>query len=138
MPRAGSPVVVTVDLHAMLPARSESIAALRHAVVDFAVGRGASECQRDDIAVAVSEALSNAVQHAYVSREAPGTVAVHAWMHERSLQVLVRDEGHGMLPRLDSPGMGLGLALIGKLTEQVELDSLDAAGVRVRMTFAIG
>ena len=53
-------------LHDRLPALPESIAPLRHSVLGFASDSGASERQREDIALAVSEALSNAVVHAYV------------------------------------------------------------------------
>jgi len=134
---------VSVDyqerLHDRLPALPESIAPLRHSVLGFASDSGASERQREDIALAVSEALSNAVVHAYVGRDSPGLLAVNARLRGRWLEVVVCDEGVGMLPRTDSPGLGLGLALIARVTEELELESLDAIpGVRVRMKFAIG
>jgi serine/threonine-protein kinase RsbW len=111
---------------------------LRRAVVDFASGHGASDRQREDIALAVSEALSNAVMHAYVGHASPGIMRVKACMHERWLEVVVSDQGVGMLPRADSPGLGIGLALIGRITERLELESRESIpGLRVRMTFAI-
>ena len=126
-------------LHDRLPALPESIAPLRHSVLGFASDSGASERQREDIALAVSEALSNAVVHAYVGHDSPGLLAVNARLRGRWLEVVVCDEGVGMLPRTDSPGLGLGLALIARVTEELELESLDAIpGVRVRMKFAIG
>ncbi len=87
--------------------------------------------------MAVSEALNNAVLHAYAGGESPGIVAVDAWMSERSLNVVVCDEGGGMLRRPGGPGLGLGLPLIARLTRQL-VDRGDARGMRVRMTFAIG
>lgn len=126
-------------LHDRLPALPESIAPLRHSVLGFASDSGASERQREDIALAVSEALSNAVVHAYVGHDSPGVVAVNARREGRWLEVVVCDEGIGMLPRTDSPGLGLGLPLIVRVTEGLELESMDAMpGVRVRMKFAIG
>jgi serine/threonine-protein kinase RsbW len=122
-----------------LPARAASIALLRRAVVVYAGSNGASERQCEDIALAVSEALSNAVLHAYVGHDSPGDVGVDAWVDEHALKVVVRDDGVGMLPRPDSPGLGLGLPLIARMTEHLEVESPGARpGMRLRMTFAIG
>ncbi|MGH2942915.1 MAG: ATP-binding protein [Solirubrobacteraceae bacterium] len=122
-----------------LPARPESVAPLRRAVVAYAGSSGASDRQCEDIALAVSEALSNAVVHAYVGHDRPGEVAIEACVGDGVLHVEVCDAGGGMLPRTDSPGLGLGLALMGRITERLELESHDAMpGVCVRMTFAIG
>ena len=139
----GRPISVSTGfqsrLRESLPARAENIAPLRRAVVAYAGSNGASERQREDIALAVSEALSNAVLHAYVGHERPGDVGVDAWIDERALMVVVCDEGVGMLPRPDSPGLGLGLPLIARMTEHLEVASPDTMpGMRLRMTFAIG
>jgi len=121
------------------PARPEGIAPLRHAVVEFAADSGASERQCEDIALAVSEALSNSVVHAYVGCDSPGSMAIQAWTQGQSLQVVVCDAGTGMCKRTDSPGLGLGLELIERMTTKLQIDSLDTmSGVRLRMTFAIG
>jgi diguanylate cyclase (GGDEF)-like protein len=123
--------------HERRTATPHSIAPLRQVVIEFAGRSGASDRQREDIAVAVSEALSNVVVHAYAGWEEPGVVTVDAWMSNQSLEVVVCDEGIGMLPRTDSPGLGLGLALIVRMTQRVALEET-TPGVRVRMTFAIG
>ena len=61
--------------------------------------------------VAVSEAVTNAVVHAYVDAPAPGEVEVFAKRDpDDGLEVHVSDEGRGMMPRRDSPGIGVGLA----------------------------
>jgi len=133
MTLTGSPA----GLHERLPARAQSIGGLRHAVVEFARASGASADQLATIALAVSEALSNTVLHAYVGCDEPGVVIVDAHVRERSLEVLVRDEGHGMRPRTDSPGLGLGLPLIARLTERLVISEA-TPGTSVRMCFAIG
>jgi len=132
-------VTCQARLQEHLPARAEGIAPLRHAVVGFAADNGASRRQCEDIALAVSEALSNAVVHAYVGRDSPGSMAVQAWRQAQSLHVVVVDAGKGMGERSDSPGLGLGLELIDRMTTQLRIDSLDTmSGVRLRMTFAVG
>ena len=120
------------------PASPGSVAALRRAVDDYAASGGVGERRRDDIALAISEAVSNAVMHAYIGRDEPGEVRVDAWIDEGALQVTVCDDGVGMAPRLDSPGLGLGLALMGQVADRLRLeDSSPPPGVCVRMTFAL-
>lgn len=128
-------------LHEHLAARVANIAPLRRMVVAYAAGCGASEPQCEDVALAVNEALTNAVLHAYADRVVPGQMSVHASGCSRSLDVLVSDDGLGMVPRAQkSPGMGLGLGLMAQVAEQVSVASgpLASPGVSVRMRFAIG
>jgi len=116
----------------------EHVGVLREAVVRFAAASGASQRSREQIALAVSEALSNCVIHAYAGRDQPGQVTVEAWARDGSLIVLVSDEGCGMVPRLDSPGLGIGLPLIAQMSDQLDVEARDGQpGVRLRMTFAI-
>jgi anti-sigma regulatory factor (Ser/Thr protein kinase) len=125
------------QLRERLPAQPESIARLRHAIVEFAEDNGASDSELEDIALAVSEALTNVVLHAYAGRDRPGVLAVEAQMRERWLEVVVRDEGVGMRPRADSPGLGHGLSVIHRITEKLQIEDAEP-GVRMRMTFALG
>jgi serine/threonine-protein kinase RsbW/stage II sporulation protein AB (anti-sigma F factor) len=57
-------------------------------------------------------------------------------MRDERLTVVVHDEGRGMLPRPDSPGLGLGLPLIATLAESLELGT-DGGSTEVRMTFRL-
>jgi serine/threonine-protein kinase RsbW/stage II sporulation protein AB (anti-sigma F factor) len=47
----------------------------------------------------------------------------------------VSDAGRGLIPRPDSPGLGLGLAIIAQIADEFEIDEPDAGGTRVRMGF---
>jgi serine/threonine-protein kinase RsbW len=127
------------QLDCCLEAQPQSVAALRQAIVEFAAAHGASAQQCEDIALAVSEAVTNIVLHAYVDRDAPGMVALEASTQRATLEVLVRDEGRGIRPRPDSPGLGLGLKLMHRVCERLVLEDVDPPpGSRVHMTFAIG
>jgi len=70
------------------------------------------------IRLAVGEALSNVVMHAYLGRD-PGPMVVHAWLDdEERFNVRVLDDGHGLVPRVDSPGLGLGLGLMAQMADE--------------------
>ncbi len=114
----------------------ESVAPMRHAVVAFAMANGASDWELEGIALAVCEALTNVVVHAYVGRAAPGAMTARAWMDGECLHVVVGDEGIGMRRRTDSPGLGHGLPVIYRIADGVEIED-GAPGVRLEMTFAI-
>jgi anti-sigma regulatory factor (Ser/Thr protein kinase) len=52
------------------------------------------------------------------------------------VEVVVNDDGMGMSPRDDSPGLGLGLSLISRLADQTEYrTSADGRGLALRMSF---
>src|SRR6185436_885106 len=84
---------------------------------------------------AVTEAVTNAVIHAFIGRE-PGTVCVRAITGADELTVIVTDNGRGMQPRADSPGLGLGLPTIGRLAALVDLREPPGGGTELSMTFA--
>jgi anti-sigma regulatory factor (Ser/Thr protein kinase) len=116
-----------------------SIAPLRTAVVDLALEGGATEKQRDLIALAVSEALTNCAVHAYSEPGLPGPVTVEAWTEVGELTVIVSDEGRGLYPRVLSSGLGLGLGLIERVTARVDFEPhAPDPGVSVRMSFLLG
>jgi len=110
--------------------------AARAAVTSFAAHEGASEAVCSALAIAVTEACANVITHAYVDQVAPGFLEVRTCMADAVLVVDVADEGRGMVPRIDSPGLGLGLALIAQVADVLEiLDQRERPGVVVRMHF---
>jgi anti-sigma regulatory factor (Ser/Thr protein kinase) len=122
-------------LHEQLAAEPRSIAPLRRAVVGFAADYGASEERCEDIALAVSEALT-AVVHSPDKPADAGFVVVDAHVHERSLHVVVCDDGARTLPRDEESGLGFGLAVIVRLTDGFEIEDA-MPGIRLRLDFAL-
>jgi anti-sigma regulatory factor (Ser/Thr protein kinase) len=118
-----------------VPAVPNEVAAARHAVVAAAAAHGIAARPREDIALAVSEACANVVMHAYRHEPTPGPLAVDAYRDDGEFFVVVGDEGIGMVPRTDSPGLGLGLGLIAGLAERLEIGSRDPGGATVTMVF---
>jgi serine/threonine-protein kinase RsbW/stage II sporulation protein AB (anti-sigma F factor) len=110
-----------------------AVPGVRRAVVDFAELHGVGIAP--DVALAVSEAITNAVLHAYRDGR-NGDVRVVACAEPVRLVVVVRDYGCGMSPHPDSPGLGLGLAVIGRLATELNIERPDeGGGTRLRMCF---
>jgi serine/threonine-protein kinase RsbW len=126
----------TPDMEMALPARAENIAVVRHAFGALTEALEIDEEVVSDIRLAVTEACTNVVVHAYPDDQ-EGPLEVLATLSDSQLTVLVRDEGPGIVPRPDSPGLGLGLPLIASLTEAMQLGHGEDGRTEVRMTFSL-
>jgi len=121
---------------AEMPAVPESVGPLRRRAQAFAESAGAPRKRVSDIALAVSEACTNVVIHAY--RERPGKLAVAAEATGNEIRLKVTDEGAGLTPRADSPGLGLGLPLIARLTDSFEVGpGPSGRGTELSMSFRV-
>jgi anti-sigma regulatory factor (Ser/Thr protein kinase) len=129
--------VTVASLRRALPAIPASVTALRHEVADFVTAAGIGDPALTAVKLAVSEAVTNAVVHAYVGLDAPGEVRVHVLVADDEVRVAVSDDGCGMVPRLDSPGLGVGLPFIAHLADTLDIDQHDGGGTELRMTFRI-
>lgn len=114
-----------------LPATPNSVTTARHAVAEFCAGQ---VIDHGAVALAVTEAVANVVVHAYRDGD-PGLVYVAASLDDGTLAVVISDDGQGMAPRTDSPGIGLGLALIANLTDTMQIEH-GGGGTRLVMRFA--
>lgn len=108
---------------------------LRGAIGEFLTGAGIGEPLLTSAKLAVSEAVTNAVVHAYVDAPRPGLVRIAASIENGSLLVEVCDDGSGMMPRLDSPGLGVGLPVIADMTDTLDIGDSPHGGTRLRMSF---
>lgn len=127
---------MTPDMELALPARAENIALIRHAFGALGEALDVDEELLSDVRLAVTEACSNVVVHAY-AEEDPGPLEVLATIDDGALTVVVRDEGPGIAPHPDSPGLGLGLPLIASLAESVQLGQDEQERTEVCMTFSL-
>jgi anti-sigma regulatory factor (Ser/Thr protein kinase) len=109
----------------------------RRAVLDWAQGHVEDRAVLSDIALAITEATTNAVLHAYRDRDEPGTVGITAEREEEHLCFFVRDEGSGLAPRVDSPGLGLGLGLIAQVADSADVRAPESGGTEVVMRFSL-
>jgi serine/threonine-protein kinase RsbW len=125
-------VTCAPELRITLPARRDNLALLRHVVRGFRDAYAIAPAAMDDIVLAISEAATNAVVHAYGERR--GTMTVVARVEDDHLHVVVRDHGCGIAPPADQPVLGHGLALMAHVAASFEVVG-SPAGTDVVMTF---
>jgi serine/threonine-protein kinase RsbW len=128
-------VTVHESLSESFPATPEAVGVIRRNVSDYARALGIDGIDLDDVRVAVSEAATNVVRHAY--RGEPGAVHVSASAIDDELWVLIADDGVGPNRRAKHPGLGWGLAIITDATEQFTLLERTGGGTEARMCFRI-
>lgn len=117
------------------PAIPESVSEARSSLGAFAAAAGATGEGLDGIRLAVSEAVTNAVMHAY--ERGPGCIYVTAALTEDEIWVLVADRGRGLNPRASSRGLGVGLALIAQMSDEFAIVKRAGGGTEVRMRFGL-
>ncbi len=106
-------------------------------VKDFLGARDADPGALADVLLAVSEVVTNCVVHAYHGQPG-GKVDLHARRTGGRLLLSVADEGGGMAPRHDSPGIGLGLPLVARVAQRVDIIAQAGGGTLVSMYFDLG
>ena len=125
------------DVRLTLPARPEGVAVVRQALAGMADALDFDAAVLADMKMAVSEACTNVVVHAY--DDVDGILEVDMGADEQGLTISVRDHGTGIQPhavrRRDVPALGLGLPLIAALSDAFELRGSAGQGTEVQMTF---
>lgn len=135
-PSAGNPMAGThAELAQTLPAVTSSVPVLRHAVAQFAREAGATGAALENLRLAVSEAVTNAVVHAYADQDEPGPVSLTACILGATIDVTVSDAGCGLIPRVDSPGLRLGLPLMAHAADTLAMQPAPGGGTELRMSF---
>jgi serine/threonine-protein kinase RsbW len=132
-----APSQAVIGLDASYPAQPPQVAAIRRAVGAVATRAGADTETLVRVELAVSEAATNVVLHAYRPPSAPGRIHVRAVIDRGGLDVSIRDDGCGMAPRTDSPGLGLGLSLMASESDRFEVRSVAGGGTEVGLGFEL-
>jgi anti-sigma regulatory factor (Ser/Thr protein kinase) len=127
---------IAPSLNTTYVAVPSAIGTARTALAQFARGAGASPRAVEAVALSVSEAMTNAVVHAYRGR--PGSIQVSAAVVARELWILIADEGCGLQPRAHRPGLGLGLGLISEVSDDLTVVPRAGGGTEVRIRFDLG
>lgn len=122
------------------PSLPENVGLARVAVAAFAGQLDFTMAEIEEIKVAVSEAVTNCVVHAYDGT--PGLVRVTARREGRTLELVVEDSGRGIgdVDQARQPAwssdperMGLGFVFMESFMDGLEVASRPGEGTRVRM-----
>ena len=124
-----------------IPAKPEYITLSRLALTGLSRVRPLPDDTLADLKLALTEATSNSVRHAYGDRE--GHVEISFELREDRLVVEVSDDGAGFEPSAgagdgatdeDLSEGGLGIAIIRSIADELEIDAGPLGGSRLRFT----
>jgi len=132
----GSVAWSDADVEIRLPARPESALVARHALLGVLGDRGVDPIRGAEAAVALSEAVTNAIVHGSASG---GELEVRLWSSRPWLWASVIDDGGGIDPRMQSEtaGLGLGIPLIISIADEVRFVRHEERGFEVIMAFSL-
>jgi serine/threonine-protein kinase RsbW len=139
-----SPSGDAVTVRLTIPARAEYITLCRLALTGIGRLRELSDELLADLKLALTEAASNSVRHAYGDKD-PGVVEISYELFSDRLVIEVTDEGEGFDPTQAEVNAdelsegGLGIAIIRAIADEVEIGARPGGrGSRLRFAKALG
>jgi serine/threonine-protein kinase RsbW len=123
------------------PAKPEYITLSRLALTGLSRVRPFPEDTLADLKLALTEATSNSVRHAYGEEDGHVEISFQLWQDR--LVVEVSDDGAGFDPSTDEPDGsgddelsegGLGIAIIRSIADELEIAARPSGGSRLRFT----
>ena len=135
-----------LEIKMTIPAASEYVGVIRLAISGIATRMNFTIEEIEDIKISISEACTNAIQHAY--GENPDATNAHidvkAIVHKDKLEIIVNDYGKGFDLNIlgteeqkrnsrEKLGLGLGLTFIKSLMDDAEFTSIEGQGTVIRM-----
>lgn len=129
----GTPFIMNI------PNKAEYVGVARLAVSGIATRLNFSIEEIDDIKIAMSEAITNAVQYAYDEKE--GRIEITCTSYPKKLEIVVQDQGKGFDLNKKAPsktpksklGMGLGLTFMKNLMDEADVTSKIGKGTTIRL-----
>ncbi len=117
---------------ASMPGTPLGVRMVRHEMTAMAAGCGMDADGVADVRLAVTEAATNAVMHAYA--ESDGELTVSAIARDGELAIVIGDAGAGFVEGRDSPGLGAGLSIIATVAGRLSVVS-HPDGTEIHMAF---
>jgi serine/threonine-protein kinase RsbW len=127
-------------LHVRLEAVAASVPLARAAITEVCAQLGLDAAVTERVRLAVTEACTNVVRHAYLDAQNDALFSLEADEDRGDLLVIVRDSGVG-IPKTSADAaqhasLGLGVKLIAQMTTSSEIAALPDRGTRVAMRFS--
>src|SRR5436190_5615263 len=116
--------------HRSWPADARQLGAVRSQVRGWLAPLALPEDDEDDVVLAVSEAASNSIEHAYGPATADGSVELTFWTEPGSVCFEIVDHGAWRKPSASPASRGRGIKLMRQLMAGV-LIHYDRRGTRV-------
>ncbi|OBB40409.1 ATP-binding protein [Mycobacterium sp. 852002-51961_SCH5331710] len=118
-----------------VPATADRLAQIRRRLIGWMEPIGVPDSVGADIVLAVNEAATNCVEHAYRD-SADGVMVVEAAVEDGRIVVYVSDHGEWRTPSTEPTTRGRGLPIIRALGDGVEVKR-STAGTTVRIDFDV-
>lgn len=134
-----------VEINLSLPPYAEFVSVARLTLSGIATRMNFSIEDIEDIKIAISEACTNIIQHAYTDSDQPGIISIVCSINEERLEITVKDTGKGfdvsspISAKVDGKdttqyGLGLGLTFIKSMMDDYSIDSVIGKGTTLRMS----
>jgi serine/threonine-protein kinase RsbW len=111
------------------------IPTLRHRACEFAATNGAAPKVVEAVALAVTEAVTNVVKHAYEPEATNRAIWLTGSVVDDLLEITVSDRGLGFRESV-RPGLGFGLVIIADMSAELDIDQ-GPEGTELRMRFPL-
>jgi serine/threonine-protein kinase RsbW len=123
-------------LYRVLPAQALQLAPLRREMLGWLEPLALPEDAEDDLVLAVNEAASNCIEHAYRPATVGDSVDVRCWTEPHAVFVEIVDHGRWRTPTGEPTRRGRGIVMMQRLLASVEIHH-DIHGTRVLLCQAL-